>query len=992
MKIHVVKNQNKKKLDEAGLADISGRSLRLKVLLTEISDAQVDELLLLSNEVGIQDLIKKAREAEEDREPIPRPSHLMAPKRLQQKKDETKASLQNVPTRYFGWMLAMSKGDPEPLPEIISMVLAYMKYKGNLRKALSVGNYPSVGSLRQAIEGLSAAPKAKEDLTTIQIPENDLIYSGENWVVYYPKSQVGSVSSATSNKIATGGVQWCTAATTSTNLFETYSGRYKIHLYYCFKKGGNTFKDPNDKICVGLVKEDDRIKIMHNSNATVNAVNTDLSEQELASIFAGRDRRSATEGWRQIREKIFGDARKRPNTAFNEMIKSMTPEMFEQQVEMMKEQARREHYYDKWHVQQQALIFVRNPAISQEVVQKYFEMFVDRHVTDGQGGRDLYLDNVPLEYLPDWLVSPGGFRHVSMSPGHGRGQPRNKMQSLPDNFNISGNLSLGGFSNLPKGLVIGGSLSISDSYIQEIPGDLKVGGDISIDDNATDIEFSLSEVKGNLRITGVAFDPSLPDGLKVGGSLNLERCGHMKSLPANLTVGGDLRIRLTQILDLPANLTVGGSVQGFGNTSFSSYERRRRRDGHELPDTEKQFSIGPNVRIGESIRSKNRTIKHIGEGLTVGGALNLDRCTFLSPLPPDLKAGSLFLRGSRGLETLPKDLEVETELSLRNTKAPIKIPEAFKLDGSLNLEGVTVVGSLSDGLAIQGDLKLAGSSIRTLPENLIVGGVLDLSNSKVESIPQSARIGSKQVRASRLPSLQYPRGGNYQTVDTGIILDYQSRLKARGLPNLEEVLSDGATIKITGGGIRYGPRALGRLHQLEGGEEDGLEFWRQNVYAPIDITYGTDKGRIIPDKVRTSPPYSPSSLSWKIIMRIKSSLEMGGRTVTPYGNPSNKLSVADMSNFYKDDDGELQVEGEWVEASRRFLWLENMAKYFRMESQRGARRHQERIEAIIQKEGYGEEWKLMQGSKDGLSENRKKSIKVRIKKNKLFTVQRDPAL
>ena len=29
----------------------------------------------------------------------------------------------------------------------------------------------------------------------------------------------------------------------------------------------------------------------------------------------------------------------------------------------------------------------------------------------------------------------------------------------------------------------------------------------------------------------------------------------------------------------------------------------------------------------------------------------------------------------------------------------------------------------------------------------------------------------------------------------------------------------------------------------------------------------------------------------------------------------------------------------------------------------------------------------MQGSKDGLSENRKKSIKVRIKKNKLFTIE-----
>ena len=46
---------------------------------------------------------------------------------------EIKTSLEGVPTQYFGWMLAMSRGDPEPLPEIISIVKSYMKYKDRLK-------------------------------------------------------------------------------------------------------------------------------------------------------------------------------------------------------------------------------------------------------------------------------------------------------------------------------------------------------------------------------------------------------------------------------------------------------------------------------------------------------------------------------------------------------------------------------------------------------------------------------------------------------------------------------------------------------------------------------------------------------------------------------------------------------------------------------------------------------------------------------------------
>jgi hypothetical protein len=40
---------------------------------------------------------------------------------------------------------------------------------------------------------------------------------------------------------------------------------------------------------------------------------------------------------------------------------------------------------------------------------------------------------------------------------------------------------------------------------------------------------------------------SLPDGLQVGGRLNLENCTNLKSLPKGLEVGGDLYILDTKL-------------------------------------------------------------------------------------------------------------------------------------------------------------------------------------------------------------------------------------------------------------------------------------------------------------------------------------------------------------------------------------------------------------------------------------------------------------
>ena len=80
---------------------------------------------------------------------------------------------------------------------------------------------------------------------------------------------------------------------------------------------------------------------------------------------------------------------------------------------------------------------------------------------------------------------------------------------------------------LPEGLKIGGNLNLSYTpKLKSLPSDLDVKGDIYL-------EGSIIE--------------SLPEGLKVGGDLDLTYTD-IKSLPKGLEVGGDLHLELTTMM------------------------------------------------------------------------------------------------------------------------------------------------------------------------------------------------------------------------------------------------------------------------------------------------------------------------------------------------------------------------------------------------------------------------------------------------------------
>ena len=83
--------------------------------------------------------------------------------------------------------------------------------------------------------------------------------------------------------------------------------------------------------------------------------------------------------------------------------------------------------------------------------------------------------------------------------------------------------------------------------------------------NGSDLDFCIYDgefveidgEKGKVKRAAVLLRNQLPDGLSVGGSLNLENT-QITSLPDGLSVGGSLDLENTQITSLPDGLSVGG--------------------------------------------------------------------------------------------------------------------------------------------------------------------------------------------------------------------------------------------------------------------------------------------------------------------------------------------------------------------------------------------------------------------------------------------------
>ncbi|WP_407345114.1 hypothetical protein [Dickeya ananatis] len=113
-----------------------------------------------------------------------------------------------------------------------------------------------------------------------------------------------------------------------------------------------------------------------------------------------------------------------------------------------------------------------------------------------------------------------------------------------------------GITSLPEGLSVGGSLDLRGTGITSLPEGLSVGGSLDLQDctGITSLPEGLS-VGGYLDLRGTGIT-SLPEGLSVGGYLYLQDCTGITSLPEGLSVGGSLYLQdCTGITSLPDNFS-----------------------------------------------------------------------------------------------------------------------------------------------------------------------------------------------------------------------------------------------------------------------------------------------------------------------------------------------------------------------------------------------------------------------------------------------------
>jgi len=165
-------------------------------------------------------------------------------------------------------------------------------------------------------------------------------------------------------------------------------------------------------------------------------------------------------------------------------------------------------------------------------------------------------------------------------------------------------------------------------------------------------------VKGDFDLRGTRIT-SLPQGLKVGGSLLLRKTP-IASLPQGLVVGGWLDLSATPITSLPQGLVVG-----------------RILDLTDTPIT----SLPQDLKLDGSLLLLNTPITSLPQGLVVDGTLDLTD-TRITSLPQDLKVGRSLRLNNTPITSLPQDLEVGGDLDLTDT--PItSLPQDMIVKGNI---------------------------------------------------------------------------------------------------------------------------------------------------------------------------------------------------------------------------------------------------------------------------------------------------------------------
>jgi hypothetical protein len=284
--------------------------------------------------------------------------------------------------------------------------------------------------------------------------------------------------------------------------------------------------------------------------------------------------------------------------------------------------------------------------------------------------------------------------------------------------------------------------------------------------------------------------PELPDDLVVNGNLNLSD-RYIEMLPDNLVVNGSLDLRLTcRFNELPNNLVVKGNL--YLNDDFEvKYPEKMEVQGsisvvhpEDLPEN---FVVGDDLIVSEyadflpdnltvkgSLSLKGTRIKELPAGLKVFGNLDLTDLPITS-LPEDLYVGGSLKCGKTKIKSVPSTVFVGRGLDIADTDVKV-FPSQFKeIHGDLDI-AKTRIKYLPNNLKIYGTLWATQSALIELPENLyvdkylyledtvvsvwpkgiVVGECLELSECAIESLPDGLHVNG-QLDISRTSIKELPK-------------------------------------------------------------------------------------------------------------------------------------------------------------------------------------------------------------------------------------------
>lgn len=159
----------------------------------------------------------------------------------------------------------------------------------------------------------------------------------------------------------------------------------------------------------------------------------------------------------------------------------------------------------------------------------------------------------------------------------------------------------------------------------------------------------------------------------------------------------------------------------------------------------------------------------LGEGPHTGQTLDIVLCPHFEVLPEGLAfPGSLFLSSLASLRQLPRHLDVERHLIMKELEALVRIRTGLRVGSEGEVSGAPRLHAWEGPAQVEGSLRLERcASLRALPDALRVGGDLILDDlPALEGLPPSLRVeGTLRIKGCR--PLPLPPGA---WVGKGIIL------------------------------------------------------------------------------------------------------------------------------------------------------------------------------------------------------------------------------